>query len=594
MTVGLEPVIPNQPPSISSLEQPQSIELDRIDTDALYLLANHDVRVQVDCHSDLSELQWPWADARYVRSICVDIATLQGDALVALVNRYYPGYQETILGSESLIISKRLAVPYKSADDRAVLWVFECQAEADLLVRFDVTIEWGEPLTQRMVDGLLVAQRNPGTERGIYKQSNAESTRVFGNPHSRPESVELDDKAGTARLAYFALVNGVAEVPLLLTLSDVGEQAAWNSFLALRDSERTFQLSNKAWEDALKVARIWTPDPAFNSAVNAGKLATLQQLVHFRSGMSPATRRVEHAAVLAEGLDALDATQSRNVLAHLRRVAERHDGRMPEMLPSDPSLKGADPGRKLIGTNAAYLTALQRHLSRHFDRALLGEHYAAVRLCSEALLRARDGDLKQLTAIETMELGIALRTAMSLAVLQRDGVDAVRWESEACEFDRQAEALGATRNKQTLPPDWQRDVGRRVQSDRPAFFDDPWLGIAFAAQAVWLGCGLSFAAQADLEPVRVNPTWPRLWGWWALVNLPTNNGPLSLVWDGNRLHSTGAVRSPLTVVTHDACRVRGDEEDDIDLRFEFVDTVEGQRQVSLFRPSSGTATGGSE
>jgi hypothetical protein len=233
---------------------------------------------------------------------------------------------------------------------------------------------------------------------------------------------------------------------------------------------------------------------------------------------------------------------------------------------------------------------LQRHLGRHFDRALLDEHYAAVELCSEALLRARNGVLKQVTAKETMELGIALRTAMSLAVMKRDGINAVRWESEACEFDRQAEALGAIRSKQTPPPDWQSGVGWRAPFDGPAFFDDPWQGIAVAAHAVWLGCGLTFAAQEEQLPVNVIATWPRSWEWWALVNLPTNVGPLSLVWDGERLHATRAIRSPLTVVMHDSCRVRGDEEDDFDLRFEFVDTVEGQRQVSLFRPSSTSST----
>ncbi|NJN81723.1 MAG: hypothetical protein HC802_05135 [Caldilineaceae bacterium] len=92
-----------------------------------------------------------------------------------------------------------------------------------------------------MVDGLLVAQCNPRRIQGIYAQRNADSTRVFGNPYGRPSEVDLLDEEGRAKLVYYVLVNGIVEVPLLLTISDVGEQMAWNGFLALRDAERVFE-----------------------------------------------------------------------------------------------------------------------------------------------------------------------------------------------------------------------------------------------------------------------------------------------------------------------------------------------------------------
>src|SRR5688572_10271604 len=250
------------------LDQPQSIDVDTIDASISYRLANQELAFTVDAETDLYDLVWPWADGSYVRSIRLTVRDPQNEDLAPRITRFYPGYQETILGSEGMIISKRLAVPLGSADDRAVIWVLDCQAEGDRLIRLDIEIDWGEPLNQRIVDGLLVAQRNPGQARGIYSQHNADSTRVFGNPYGRPTGIELTND-GKARLVYYVLVNGMVEVPLLLTLSDVGEQVAWNSFLGLRDTERAFELSVDAWEKAIKTGRVWTPDPSLNRAIQA-------------------------------------------------------------------------------------------------------------------------------------------------------------------------------------------------------------------------------------------------------------------------------------------------------------------------------------
>lgn len=547
------------------LDEPQSIETDALHPEATLLLANAEVRFTADAQSDLRDLEWPWAGGLYARSIRIDLTTYHGDPLVALVNRYYPGYQETILGSETLIISKRLAVPIKSSDDRALLWTFECQAEADLLVRFDVAIDWGEPLTQRIVDGLLVAQRNPGAGQGIYRQSNAESTRIFGNPHGPPESIALDDEAGTAHLVYYVLVNGIADVSLVLTLSDVGEQVAWNSFLALRDSERAFDLSNRAWEDALKVARIWTPDVSLNRAIQAGKLATLRERVHLRSGHAPGDWQTIHVPPLVDGFDTLEPVQSRNLLAHLRRVAERSDGRLPETLPRLPKEVPDDPGRALARTNGAYLGALHAHLGRHFDAALREEHFEAVRLCSERLIESRRDLLRAATVPELQALGAALRAAQALAALRRDGVNTVRWESEACEFEKQAEAQGGTRTAHPGEQDWGTLSNWHMAADRPWQFDDAWAGITLAAQAVWQGCGVSVERGA----LRVRPAWPAGWGWWALLGLPIGGGALSLVWDGSVLHSTQPVRAPVPVVVSETIRALHAGEYDFDLEFEF-------------------------
>lgn len=548
-----------------SLEEPQLIDVDDLHPGALQLLANTEVRFLGDAQSDLRDLEWPWSGARYARSIRIELTTYHGDPLIALVNRYYPGYQETILGSEGLIISKRLAAPFRSPDDRSLLWTFECQAEADLLVRLNVDIDWGEPLTQRMVDGLLVAQLNPRAGQGIYRQSNAESTRIFGNPHGPPESVILDDAAGTAHLVYYVLVNGIVDISLLLTLSDVGEQVAWSSFLALRDTERAFEVSNKAWREALRTARIWTPDVRLNRLIDLGKLAALRHQVHLRSGMAPADRATVHVPPLVDSFDALDLTQSRNLLAHLRRVAERSSGVLPAHLSPTHKDPVPHPGRALAQTNGAYLRALLAHLERHFDESLLAAHYEAVRLCSEALISARRDWLREATAAELQQMAAALRAAQALSALQQASADSARWESEAREYARLAGAEGGGGTPGGAPPAWEQAAQWKPARGRPWRLDDPWAGIALAARAVWHGCGISM----QQGEVCVSPTWPAAWRWWALLGLELPAGTLSLLWDGESLHSTLPLRSALPVQVHEVVRALKAGEDDFDLEFEY-------------------------
>ncbi len=560
------------------LDQPQSIDTADLHPEAMALLANQEVRFFADANSDLVQFRWPWADATYAASIRVALTAYRGDELTPLVNRYYPGYQETILGSEGVIISKRLAAPFKSADDRAAIMTFGCQSEGDSLVRLVVEIDWGEPLIQRMVDGLLVAQRNPRPKQGLYQQSNAESTRVFGNPHGHPEQIELDDESGRASLVYYVLINGDVDVSLLLTVSDVGEQMAWNSFLALRDVERSFELSNNAWRNALKTARLWTPDPIFNQTVHAGKLATLHHLVHLRGGMAPDDLRVERVPALVESLDALDVVQSRNLLAHLRRIAERSNGRLPNLLPIHPKQETADPGRELVRTNGAYLHALSAHLQRHPDQELLAAHYSAVKLCAEEIVKQGWQQGAVPTSAEQVLAAADLRIALSLAMLRRDGVDAVRWESEACELERQ---VGAHPDAASSSRTWQRENNWRMDPGQPWRFEDPWAGLELAGQVVWRGCGVHWRNGV----LHVKPTLPPAWGWWALLDLPLRDGALSLVWDGNTLHATRPLQSDRPVLVHRRIRALYSDELDFNLQFELSDGDEDDRETRfLFHP----------
>ena len=559
------------------LDQPQSIDWAAIAPDSRYRLANQELAFEVDANTDLVDLVWPWAGEQYVKRIALQVSAPREEALMPMVTRLYPGHQELILGTEGVIVSKRVAAPRQTDHDRSVLWLLDCQAEGDRLLQLEVTIDWGEPRTQRIVDGLLVAQRNPGPARGLYQQSNADLTCIFGNPQARPDQINLDDPQ-RAHLVYHVLVNGMVEVPLVLIISDVGEQMAWSGFLALRDADRAFQVSERAWSTALKTGRLWTPDIALNQAVQAGKLMALRQIQHLRTGYAAADLCPIRTPALVACTDLVDVTLSRNLLAHLRRVAEATTGRLPTKLPRFNKEEPSDPGDELVVNNYAYLSALYDHVQRHPDAELRAAHYQAVGLCAEQLLRQRASNASPDDHPSATLLDQALTYARQLAIQQYDQSNAVRWVSGTEEQKSPGSDQPATPDLiARLLGNWQPHTAR------PYSFADLWQGIADAGVVIWQGSGLHWV---DGE-VAVIPKWPSNWGWWALLDLPLAHGKLSLLWDGATLHSTQPIRSDRPVQVQQSIRARNTEETEGDLHFEYQAERGGGKERHLFRPQFG-------
>ncbi len=547
-------------PQSPILDQPQIIEWAEHAPHFTQQLANGEIVFAVDENTDLRDLFWPWAGERYAKRIALRVSAPREEDLIPLVTRLYPGHQELIMGTEGVILTKRVAAPRGSDYDRSVIWLLDCQAEGDRLLRLDVEIDWGEPRTQRIVDGLLVAQRNPGPLRGIYSQSNAELTCVFGNPQARPDQVDLASDQH-AHLVYHVLVNGMVEVPLMLAVSDVGEQMAWNGFLALRDADRAFELSSKAWEKLLQTGRLWTPDPALNQVVQTGKLAAARHVQRVRTGFAATHQSTVNSAALVGCTDSFDITLSRNLLAHLRRVAEETLGRLPEVLPLRPKEAALDPGAALAETNGAYLEALANHLRHHFDQALLAEHYTAVGLCTEQLYR-------QAQQAITPGVPQALAHASQLAQWQRDAPNAARWQAVVATAD--AEQRPATSMTLARP------------SAAPWHFPDLWQGIQWTGRTLWQGCGLHWQD----DQLWVTPTWPATWEWWALMELPyIDDRRLSLVWDGQTLHSTQSIQSTLPVQQWDTIRTRRTDELEFDLQFELQSKSDGLVTHNTIHPA---------
>lgn len=532
------------------LDRPETLDYDDIAPDARFLRANPEVRYASDRNSDLHTLHFPRQNRAYARSITLSLAapiyTSRGissepvDDVLPLAVRFFPGYQETIYGSEGVIVSKRTYAPLGSNDDRSVLWQLECQAEGDRLLQIAVEIDWGEALEQRMVDGLLVAQSNPGQARGIHDQQNAESTRVFGAAEGRPDRVSFPDESH-ARLLYHVLVAGQVDLPLILTISDVGEQMAWNGFLAQRDIERAANLTQSSWQRITQRGRVWTPEPAVNRAIDQAKQEAMRQIVRLRTGDAPADRAVASVPRLTEALDLYDPARSRSLLDHLRRLAEKSSGQLPRHLLAFPHESSDDPAPGLAESNPAYLTALAHHLRLQPRASSLNEHYPAARLCAEALLRARR--LLPDTPAARSGYAAGLQAAAFLARLAADGVNEARWESEAA----------------------------YVTDEEPAAANEPILNPLSSIPYLSWNDNILF----------VDRSWPEAWAWWALVDLPTGEGGITLLWDGATLHAarTGGpsgkadTSAPLEidfagkVQRHQRIQALGAGEDDFDLRF---------------------------
>jgi hypothetical protein len=242
----------------------------------------------------------------------------------------------------------------------------------------------------------------------------------------------------------------------------------------------------------------------------------------------------------------------------------------------------------LAASNGAYLSALHEHLQRHPSAQLLAEHYPAVQATAETLVQLRWQAQHQADAHTYAVSGIGLRRAVTLATQQKDGVNAIRWESEACELERLAEAAGAPPTPGPINlADWTGETGWQLRPDRPWSFADPLAGVALAGDAVWTACGL----QRRSDKLWVYPKRDNPWRWWALLELPLDAGPtasrVSLVWDGKTLYATQPVESEQPVQLCTRIRALHTDELDFNLQFELTHAAEnGTEPVRrLFHPT---------
>lgn len=534
----------------SALDQPQLEEYDDIDGEVRYPHTNGELHFVADRDSDLYDLRWHWHRRVYARSIRIridapiytssGISSEQLDDVLPLAVQLYPGYQETIYGVEGVIVSKRIFAPLDSYYDRSLLWMMEAQAEGDRLIQIRVEIDWGEPLDQRMVDGLLVAQKNPGEAKGAHGQRNAESTRVFGAAEGRPDLVEFPTDS-QAHLVYHVLVAGQVDLPLILTLSDVGEQVAWNGFLVQRDISRAFKRSRNSWHDITHRGRLWSPDVGANHAIQTAKIGAVQRLARFRSGYAPADRSIEAVPGLVDLFDTFAPVHSRAMLDTLRRVAERTGGALPRQLPVLPRGPIDVPEDGIPFAAAAYLKTLHAHLQRLPDRKWLATHQQALTTTANELSAffqalSSASAPENPTACATNAARCALTAASALARQLNQTEDAARWAGAAARSGSNA---------------------KTSTSIQPSTAD----------ASVWNLIGIT----TEEGELTIHREWPSRWDWWALLQLPfraqEEDDTVSLLWDGEMLHSTRPVTFDGPITVQNQVQAFGSDEHSFDLRF---------------------------
>ncbi len=532
-----------------SLDAPITLEYTAQDPRARYPLANLQIHYRTDRDSDLYGLTGPGHGHTYARSIRLQIQapiyTRRGirhepvEAMQALVTRQYPGYVETIAGVEGVIVSKRTFPPLDSAHDRAALWMLECQAEGDRLLQVRVAIDWGEPLEQRMVDGLLVAQ-------GRCRPQDVETTRVFGMPEGRPDQVAFPAPS-QARLLYHVLVVGQVDLAFLLTVSHEGEEGAWQGFLALRDIRSVHRRTQAQWWEVTHRGRLWSPWRRLDWAVQQAKIRIVHRLKRLSMGLAPLDEELSALPAWVDACHLFEPSFSHDLLATVRELVHRTQGHLPSRpFPATPQGPAPPPDpRPLRG----YLEALHRRLARDGEGGWLAEHQEAIRLCAEALIRGRR------TSAATdprwrLQAAHALQQAAALLARLGHSADPARWSSEAQDLapDRPTAPTG---ERTPFPPTWW-ETGLDLLS-----------APVFLARVMGSGCGIHW----EEGRLHLTPTWPPEWSWWALLDLPTSQGLLSLLWDGQILHTTRPVVFPGPVRRHGAIQARGTDPDAFDLHF---------------------------
>ncbi|GAB4521590.1 MAG: hypothetical protein Kow0047_32510 [Anaerolineae bacterium] len=430
-------------------------------------LGNEAVWALADAESNLQGL-YNAGDGRWYCGMAHFAFTASGQPLEPLVTRFFPGYQETIYGAEGIVLSKRIFVPYGTGYPQSVCWQMDFETEGHHYIQIDVDIRW--PALPAPAHRCVPAERDleqrvrQEMDRGLVVARDLENSRrirIFGSngPPSRVVFVE----PGRARLSFFVLAEGYVDVPFILTFSPAGEQLAWNGFLANGETGVLLRESERRMEQAIRRARVMTPDVEVNRALAWASVNVLRARHRFRQATaiasSIASDRLEllDAAWYGLGADYLASDFARGIWEMIGQRARREDGVIAATM--DLTTGGTDDrGHNLTAATPLFVIGARHHYVVHREASFLERIYPAVRDAADAIIRQRRGDLVyvQMADDATNARGIAgwrhripgyrlagavtevnalsawaLRCAGELAAAHGDTVAQARFESEA-------------------------------------------------------------------------------------------------------------------------------------------------------------------
>ncbi len=455
-----------------------SCDVDALPTGGCY--GNRDAFARADAASDLDGLYCPFDDHWYCGRVRFRFFAA-GEPLIPMATRFFPAYQETIYGTEGIVLSKRMFVPFQVGYQQAVCWQMDLETEGHQYIQIEVDVRWPavrsdghtrqppqaeqeKRVRQEIESGLLVA-RTVGQEREV---------RVFGS-NGPPSQVQLVEP-GRARLTFFVLAEGYVDVPFILTFSPAGEQMAWNGFLANGEAGVLLQESSRRVEEAISQGRLLTPDPVINRGLAWAAINTLRVQQRYRHGSGFTNDPpgdivvVRDAAWYGLGADYLTPDFVSDLYELIRQHGVHEGGKLTEYIHATGGTRD-DYGLNLNDDTPLFIVAVHHHYALHQDAAFLKRLYPAARDAANWIIRQIEGGLARArgegTGVRAIaswrniipgyrldgavteinaESAWALRCAAELAAACGDTVNQARFESEAA-------ALTAAIHEQLLSPE---------------------------------------------------------------------------------------------------------------------------------------------
>ncbi len=276
------------------------------------------------------------------------------------------------------------------------MWLLECQAEGDRLLRIDVRDRLGrtaEPTHGRRAAGC--PGKTPSRPRASTNSRTRTAPASSATRSPGRSTIDLDDP-DRAHLTYLRVgqrpsrsaavadhqrrgrtsgverLSGPARCRPRLRVSAVGE---WNKLFC-------------------RQVALWTSDPRLNRMFQDGQLAALRGLPNgLRTGMAATDRVVVHTARIDRHLRHAGTSPKPQSVSPICAGWPKTHGRA---YPGNDSVAAARnnlpiPARQIVETTVAYITALGRHLHHHFDARSLNAHRTGSHRCADMLIAERVG-----------------------------------------------------------------------------------------------------------------------------------------------------------------------------------------------------------
>ena len=375
-------------------------------------LGNNKLFIDTDVRSNLTRL-WSSTDNLWYCGAVEFRFSRRNETLLPMVTRFFPAYQETIYGTDGVILSHRIFAPHAAGYDRAVCWLLEVQTEGPQLLEIAIDIQFvpdfgitrhgpvsahqlGKTVNMRMERGVVVAETAAQKTSGdLRAEDRRKEIRIFGS--SGPPTVNRFVDPGRVQLLYHVLVEGYYDLPFVLGFSPSGEQVAWHGFLALSEITSAFGDTEKYIDRYLTRSRVVTPDAQINRGLQWAKVNILRSRQQFRRG--PLTlhdapgdviglRDVFWGSMAGSYLDPKGMTE---MLRYVAAESMYETGKIADHFCACAD-KREDFGLNVNDATPLFIIAVTHHMDVTCDDGFLDAIYPAVQRAADYLvLQVQDG-----------------------------------------------------------------------------------------------------------------------------------------------------------------------------------------------------------